>query len=1157
MATGGKKSLWTKCSRLQSDSVPVPRSAPPTRGAIICHSIRRAPTPTIRKDRAEQTPGDVATPASSPKGPLGAKQRLRLRAVSSIEDSARKFVEDVRAVRATGAATDERSYYPAANRLLASLGGHLRPRLGALSDPAGIEGDFPDVALYDLDSQVLVLPVEVKPPTQDMNALLNSSQAKRYAQTFGGGRVLLTNLLTFILAEIEPSGRLVASAEYHLFDDPAKFDTAGENFTNAPIELLALVEVGTATRAVLREPERVANLLAWHGRQMVQAIEHAGTVAGIRPERLLEPVHEIFESGLDVELEESFFVPTVVQTLIYGLFAAWLDDTADEADFEWHLSAYRLEVPVFAELLHACLRPSLIRHCDLYSRLDATARVLRWVDRASFVAAFQGGAIEYFYEPFLGAFDPSLRNNLGVWYTPREVTDYQAGRIDHELRTSFDNDGLADSRSLILDPACGTGTYLTAVLRRIYQSHLDNGENASVAASRTREAALERVIGFELLPAAFVIAHLHVGRTLAELGAPLGEGQRLRIYLTNSLTGWDPASSLPHFTLFPELEQDMASAREVKHHEPVLAVIGNPPYHGYSSAESTDEQDLIRPWIDPLRPEWGLRKHRMNDLYVRFWRVALMRIAEITGQGVVSFITNRQWLGGRSYPTMREAILRDFQRVVVDDLHGGVHDSSVRGDESVFSTAIASGIRVGVAIVTAVKLPPSTQDDPSDDGENVGSVWIRSIRGTAESKREQLVDFLRVDLDEGLVGVEVNRSSWWRMTSDPSGDFPDLEDYFEFMISGVQTIRDEAVLSHDRAALQRRMELYFDQETSWDELIEMYPGFAVQRSRYNGERTRARLLASSRYVDERIVRFLFRPLDLRWLYWEPHHKLLNEPRRELIPYYIGVPDQLAIIAPQTRRRPGAARPIASSQVPSFAAADPDARVFPLLAPAAEAGLHDGELFRSGPLETLPNVRMGWLNALRGKGYSGSDDAAARLIFNALLGIGCSRDWLSAQPVESDDLPRIPLPSDLAVLQEAAEIGRLLSQLVDPVVPVPGVTRGAIRSDLAGIAIPDSVGNDPILELGRFGYSGGERSGTDVMWNATSGWRNIPDDIWSFSLLGHTVLPKWLSYRVGERLGSGDREEFMLAARRIAAMQELFVRADPLYAAASSDPLEIA
>ena len=91
------------------------------------------------------------------------------------------------------------------------------------------------------------------------------------------------------------------------------------------------------------------------------------------------------------------------------------------------------------------------------------------VDRSSFFTRFrEGEAVPYFYEPFLESFDPGLRKQLGVWYTPAEVVRYMVARVDKALKDDLGiADGLAADNVYVLDPCCGTGAYLAEVLRRI------------------------------------------------------------------------------------------------------------------------------------------------------------------------------------------------------------------------------------------------------------------------------------------------------------------------------------------------------------------------------------------------------------------------------------------------------------------------------------------------------------------------------------------------------------------------------------------------------------------------------------------------------------------------------------------------------------------
>jgi len=707
------------------------------------------------------------------------------------------YLTAIRAVRSTGIGTPEQSYYPAIRDMLSSLGALTSPLRKSLTQPAGINGNYPDVAVYEQASNVLVLPVEVKPASTELEDLLSSAQAHRYAHTFGGGTVLVTNLRAFAIGRLDSTGILRGSKEVIL---AASEEALGVKLTIEPqtaADLLSLIEDGCQVRGAMTSPALVARLLAYHARQMRDAINVTRNA-----DLLLASISAALRDGLQIELPATLLVPTVVQTLVYGLFAAWLESD-EQGKFNWMSTAYRLKVPVFADVLHAALKPHLVRASQLTDHLDAIARVLSWVNRDAFASEFDGDAIQYFYEPFLAEFDPALRRKLGVWYTPREIAEYQVACADYHLKHDLGiREGLAEPTVYILDPACGTGTYIAAILRHIYQANIDNGERPAVAAERARTAATQRVLGFELLPAAFIICHLHVARLLQQLdGAPRGE-ERLRVYLTNALTGWDANNPPSGEARFPELEEELRHAATVKHDEPVLVVIGNPPYEGYSTADTAEERRMLAPWTAHLWTKWGVRKHRLNDLYVRFWRVALERIVQLTGRGVVSFITNRKWLAGRSYPAMREEIVTSFQVIRVDDLHGAVDDVTHPGDQSIFSTTVAAGIKRGTAVVTAVRT------GVLQDGQ-VAEVEIRDYWGSAASKRAELAT-RSPDRSPDYRSVFLSRETWWRLTSSVAGEEAPVDHYLPFFLSGVQPVRDDAVLDFDERALRARMQDYFN-----------------------------------------------------------------------------------------------------------------------------------------------------------------------------------------------------------------------------------------------------------------------------------------------------------------------------------------------------------
>jgi len=316
--------------------------------------------------------------------------------------------------------------------------------------------------------------------------------------------------------------------------------------------------------------------------------------------------------------------------------------------------------------------------------------------------------VQYFYEPFLAAYDPDLRKELGVWFTPPEVVNYMVARVDRALREDLGvADGFANERVYVLDPCCGTGAYLAAVLRRAAETLQQKGAGA-LAGDALRRAACERLFGFEILPAPFVVAHMQMDLTLRALDAALPDnGARPGVHLTNALTGWEPRTDKPDFA-FPELEEERIRAEGVKQNKPILVVLGNPPYNSFAGMAMGEERELSTAYrsVQRVRRPDG---QGLNDLYVRFFRMAERRIVEQTGRGVVCFISNYSWLDGLSFTGMRERYLDVFDAIRIDCLNGDKYKTGKRTpegepDPSVFSTERnREGIQVGTAISLLVR----------------------------------------------------------------------------------------------------------------------------------------------------------------------------------------------------------------------------------------------------------------------------------------------------------------------------------------------------------------------------------------------------------------------------------------------------------------------
>ncbi|HEX3989353.1 MAG TPA: N-6 DNA methylase, partial [Verrucomicrobiae bacterium] len=499
--------------------------------------------------------------------------------------------------------------------------------------------------------------IEVKSAGDDLAAIAASQQVEDYVNHYG--QVLLTNYRDFLLLKRAADGNVQKLEGFHLAADEQAFRLAvahprktaadlGERFT----EYLKRVMLHSAP---LNNPKDVAFFLASYARDARARVEGAKDLPALQAVRaaLEEALGMKFEAGKG----EHFFRSTLVQTLFYGVFSAWVlwhkENPARKNDFDWRSAVWTLHVPMIKALFEQVATPTKLGPLELVEVLDWTATALNRVDRPEFFKQFaETHAVQYFYEPFLEAFDPELRKQLGVWYTPPEIVQYQVARVDTALREELDiADGLADPRVFVLDPCCGTGAYLVEVLRRIEKTLKEEKGEDALAHAEIKEAAQKRVFGFEIMPAPFVVAHLQMGLLLQNLAVPLDEArnERAGIFLTNALTGWDFAGDNPKLANWPELEAERKGAGKVKHEKPILVILGNPPYNAYAGVSPDEEQGLVEPYKDGLIKEWGIKKFNLDDLYVRFFRIAERRIAEKTGKGIVSFISNFSYLGDPSF----------------------------------------------------------------------------------------------------------------------------------------------------------------------------------------------------------------------------------------------------------------------------------------------------------------------------------------------------------------------------------------------------------------------------------------------------------------------------------------------------------------------------
>ena len=561
---------------------------------------------------------------------------------------------------------------------------------------------------------------------------------------------------------------------------------------------------------MLAEPRDLAWLLASYARDGLARVEAAGDSPS------LNALRTALEESLGVRFEgergAAFFRSTLVQTLFYGVFSAWVlwsrQLPPPVGGFNWHEAVWHLRAPVLRALFQQLSDPGRLQPLGLVEVLDWTAAALDRVDREAFFARFsEGEAVPYFYEPFLEAFDPALRKQLGVWYTPTEVVRYMVARVDKALKDDLGiEDGLAAENVYVLDPCCGTGAFLAETLRRIAENLQSRGLGALTGA-RVKQAATSRVFGFEIMPAPFVVAHLQVGLTMQDLDAPLADSgdERAGIFLTNALTGWEPKTQKP--LPFPELEEERERADRVKQDAPILVMLGNPPYNAFAGVAVDEERELFEAYRKTRRVQLHESKG-LNDLYVRFFRMAERRIAEKTGQGIVCFISNYSWLDGLSFAGMRERYLEAFDTIRIDCLNGdkrktGKTTPDGAPDPSIFSTSEDPvGIQVGTAITTLVRKADHAPTGTVGFRQLWGQAKREELLASAEAEPDTLYETVQPLLPLGLPFAPTTVSDDWF-------DWPALPDLFPALFPGAKTNRDSFLVDIDLGRLKERIVDYF------------------------------------------------------------------------------------------------------------------------------------------------------------------------------------------------------------------------------------------------------------------------------------------------------------------------------------------------------------
>jgi hypothetical protein len=811
-----------------------------------------------------------------------------------------EYVDQLRTRYKSGHAR-EHAYRSALEALMEAF-----PDVQAINDPKRSEQGAPDFIFLRKTNRDLVLGyAETKDINTPLDVVEKSAQMKRYA---GYQKLFLTDYLEFrFYRDGEPTGAVrIGNIENGLFTaDPDQYERLAD-------EIKAFLD---QPPVAITNGKKLAETMGAKCRRIRDDIIDHFEVAPPSNDELLQ-IYLLMRTMLIHDLDYPKFADMYAQTLVYGLFVArYNDPTSETFSREEARTLVPASNPFLQRFFDQILGPNL--NDNLKRAVDELCAIFQVSDVKNLVHAHldskgiapERDPIIYFYEDFLQAYDPQLREAMGAYYTPLPVAKYIVRNVDRLLKNKFSiAKGVADTAKItvehdsgqvhkrkdyttgkrvsstkqaleyhrvqILDPAVGTATFLNEIINLIFSSFA--GQEGGWPSYVTQHL-IPRLHGFEIMMAPYTIAHLKLGMTLAETGATNLQS-RLGVYLTNTLEEGIPTKpTLFDIGLEGAVTEESIQAGRIKSDVPIMVVVGNPPYSGVSNNETEYANSLVAKYkVEPGgHGKLIERKHWLNNDYVKFLAFAQDLVVKL-GLGIVAMITDNSYLGGASFRGMRWRLRKDFDELYIVDLHG----SSIRRDrakdgskdENVFP------ITQGVSIIFAIKLGTAQKNV-------LAEVYLASLLGTRKQKFEILesdsVEWTKLDL--GSAGAAFRLSEPGDTSSDYESFLP-IDDFFLIGSSGIQTSRDQFVVDTDSGTLAAKLSVFFDRDVADDSVRQdllrqgskKYPrgdtrGWKVDKVRESMFGTDPAVI---------IQPYSYRPLDNRYLAYD--ERLIDWPRTDVM-----------------------------------------------------------------------------------------------------------------------------------------------------------------------------------------------------------------------------------------------------------------------------------
>ena len=956
-------------------------------------------------------------------------------------------------------------------------------------DAKAQQGNKPDFVVLNHDIPILY--IEAKDIGISLDKVEQSEQMSRY---YGYTNLVLTDYL-----------ELRFYRNGIRYEEPIKiadFDIKNRTIIPTPenYEHVAktLIDFTQSQKEPIRSGKHLAKIMGGKAQRIRDNIRQFINNESEKNVEILS-VYNAIKKQLVHDLTPHSFADMYAQTLVYGLFVArYYDETPDNFSRQEARDLIPKSNPLLRHFFDHIVGPDFDTRleyivnelCEVFSHANVPELMKEYFKNDLWGETHKGpDPVIHFYEDFLKEYDEDLRKKMGAYYTPLPVVQFIVRSVDDLLKKEFGlTDGLANTsktennvhRVQILDPAVGTGTFISDVIGKIYAKILKGGQEGRWP-TYVHQDLLPRLHGFELMMAPYTIAHLKLGIAFRKTGFKYFN-QRLGIYLTNTLENDIGQQDLfSGFGFAESIAEESKEASIIKNKTPIMVVVGNPPYSGVSSNETKYANHLVEKYkVEPGgKQKLQERKHWLNDDYVKFIAFAEDMIAR-NGEGLVGFITNHGYLDNPTFRGMRWHLMDTFDSIYIIDLHGNSKRKEVspdgNKDENVFN------IQQGVSILLAIKTGKKKKGDLAKVNrfdlwgkreikfEQLNKLSLENAKWTPISPRLPNLVFVQ----EGSLDLKAEYEKGFS-----------VRDLFPVNSTGVVTMGDAFAIDENKDILRRRVIDFLTKDISE----------SLLKSTYDLGKNYAKwIIENKKNITEdetKIVPFAYRPFDSRFTYFD--NKLVWRTRTEVLKNLLV--NNIGLVAP--RQCAGEwSYVFITDKVADFnfigtAGRFGSGNIFPLY-------LYDENGLRK------PNLKEGILGEIEkiiGK-------VTPENIFDYIYGVLHVPSYRKKyNEFLKINFPRVPYPKDKKSFDKFVAFGaelRLLHLLKSP----------KINEFITTYSV---TGSDVVQKV--------EYKDGNLYINSEQYFGNIPEAVWKFYIGGYQPAQKWLKDRKGRTLTNEDIEHY--------------------------------